>query len=101
MSDHCTVAIPRICGDVTLAAQTPVIVVPAASEFHEMSVAVMLAPLLTPVNVPVSVMSPPGPIDPLTPPLNTPPGSAFVNEPATERPDWLRVNPNAWPEPRL
>src|SRR6185295_19037185 len=99
LSDHCTVAIPRICGDVTFVAQLHVMVFPVASEFHEMIMELMLAPLLTPVNVPLSVMSPPGPINPLTAPLSEPPGSAFVNTPDSTRADWVRLNPIACPEP--
>lgn len=37
VSDHCSVAMPRICGDVMFPAQVPVMLTPSASEFHEIT----------------------------------------------------------------
>ena len=69
---------PRICGDVTLAAHVPVIVLPEASAFKEIGVSTRLAPLANPESVPVSpMMSPLPPIAPNTVPLSVLPASGL------------------------
>src|SRR5438132_484798 len=84
---------PRICGDVTLAAHVPVMVLPVASVFHEIGVIERLAPLAKPPSVPVNaIKSPPAPIEPVTVPFSTLAPSCFVIVHDTKSADWVRDN---------